>query len=184
LAPARARTGLYHKQQTTPIREQSFRTEETITVIDPRHPLYGRSFPLIEISNKQYMGCCCVVSYRPSLARYIPLEATDRSLEPLVIEPLPLNLKAVQQLLTSYEKIVAQSVEGTEDEITKRGEDNCTSKSGRRAIRLSNGSGPDSTSASLASAEPGSTGTDFSASDADLPSVAQWSRSGGVGGER
>ena len=115
---------------------------------------------------------------------YIPLGATDRSLEPLVIEPLPLNLKAVQQLLTSYEKIVAQSVEGTEDEITKRGEDNCTSKSGRRAIRLSNGSGPDSTSANLASAEPGSTETDFSASGADLPSVAQWSRSGGVGGER
>jgi hypothetical protein len=120
LALARAHTDLYRKQQTTPIEEQVCHSEEQITVIDPRHPLYERTFPLIEIAPKQYLGLCCVVAYRPPLMRYIPLVATDRSPEPLVIYPLPLNLDSVQQLLATYKKIVSQPAEGTEDEFSQR----------------------------------------------------------------
>ena len=155
-----------------------------IRVIDPRHALYGRTFPLIEISTKQYVGRCCVVSYRPALARYIPLTATDRSPEPLVIEPFPLNLKAVQQLLTSYKKIVAQLGEGTADEITIRGERKRSPKSEGQATRLSQGSGSNAPPANLATAEPDATETSFSTAGVDLPAGTQRSQPGGAGGER
>jgi hypothetical protein len=155
-----------------------------IRVIDPRHALYGRAFPLIEISTKQYVGRCCVVSYRPALARYIPLTATDRSPEPLVIEPFPLNLKAVQQLLTSYKKIVAQLGEGTADEITIRGALMLSPKSEGQATRLSQGSGANAPPANLATAEPDATETSFSTAGVDLPAGTQRSQPGGAGGER
>jgi hypothetical protein len=155
-----------------------------IKVIDPRHALYGQTFPLIETSTKQYVGRCCVVSYRPALVRYIPLAATDRSPEPLVIAPFPLNLKAVQQLLTSYEKIVAQLGEGTADEITNRGAGKRSPRSAGQATRLSPGSGANAASANLAPAESGATGTRFSTAGVDLPAGAQRSRPDGAGGER
>jgi hypothetical protein len=155
-----------------------------IRVIDPRHALYGQTFPLIEISTKQYVGRSCVVSYRPALARYIPLAATDQSPEPLVIEPFPLNLKAVQQLLTSYKKIVAQLGKGTADEIIKRGERKRSPKNEGLATRLNQGSGSNTPPAKLATAEPGPTKTGFSTSGVDLPAGTQRSQPGRAGGER
>ena len=79
-----------------------------VTVTDPRHPLCGRRFRLSHITNKQYLGSCCVVWLHEGIERHIPLEATDRSAEPIAIFPLPLGLSSVRQLLVAFERIESQ----------------------------------------------------------------------------
>ena len=87
-----------------------------MTVTDPRHPLYGRTFPLIHITNKPNSGRCCVLWFEEGIERNVPVEATDRSIEPLNIFPLPLNLSSVRQLLTTCEQIISQIMEETMEE--------------------------------------------------------------------
>jgi hypothetical protein len=86
-------------------------SDETVTVIDPRHPLYGRTLPLIHITNKQHRGQCCIVWLYTGYDQGIPLAATDRAPEPPTIFPVPLCLTAMQQLVTRWQQLMAQSVE-------------------------------------------------------------------------
>ena len=87
-----------------------------MTITDPRHPLYGRTFPLVYITNKPYSGRCCVLWLQEGMERNVPVEATDRSIEPLTIFPLPLNLSSVGQLLTTCERIISQPMEESMEE--------------------------------------------------------------------
>jgi hypothetical protein len=50
------------------------------------------------------------------MERNVPVEATDRSIEPLTIFPLPLNLSSVGQLLTTCERIISQRMEESMEE--------------------------------------------------------------------
>ena len=79
-----------------------------MTVTDPRHPLYGQTFHLSHIANKQYLGRCCAVWPQEGIERNIPLEATDRCTEPITIFPLPLDLSSLRQLLVAFERIESQ----------------------------------------------------------------------------
>ena len=94
-----------------------------MTVTDPRHPLYGQTLTLVYITNKPYSGRCCVVWLQEGIERNVPVEATDRSTEPLIIFPLPLNLSSVRQLLATCERMVPQIMEKSmkekEDESTQ-----------------------------------------------------------------
>jgi hypothetical protein len=49
---------------------------ESVKVIDPTHPFYGLTLPLLEISVKEPLGPVCVVRLRPNVKRLIPLTAT------------------------------------------------------------------------------------------------------------
>ena len=118
-----------------------FHREETVTVVDPRHPLYGRRFALIGFANREPEGRCCIVSDQEPVKRYIPLAVTDRSLEPFGVYPLPLSLTSVRQLLATYQRIVSQSAGGTEDETVGPGTSG-NSESERRRTVLS-GEAPD-----------------------------------------
>ena len=102
-------------QQTTHTGVTAVTPEETITVIDPRHPLFGRTFLLINIIHRPRLGSFCVIRYLDSLERSIPLEATNRSLEPPEISTSSINLASVRQLLRKYEQITSQSMEDVED---------------------------------------------------------------------
>jgi hypothetical protein len=103
-------------QQTTTIDDRTVTLPETVTVVDPRHPLVGRTFRLLELANKPYFGYCCLVAFRGPVERHIPVCVTNLAAEPLVIFPLPLDLASVQQLVATYERIGCQRAEGTEDE--------------------------------------------------------------------
>ncbi len=50
------------------------------------------------------------------MERNVPVEATDRSTEPLTIFPLPLNLSSVRQLLATCERIITQLTEESMEE--------------------------------------------------------------------
>ena len=112
-------------QQTPPI-ETTGSQEETVTIIDPRHPLYGLTFPLIDIINKPRLGRCCVISIKRQIERSVPLAATNRAVEPISIPSLPLNLSTVRQLLATYEKIHKQ-LEGSTADETENQVTNCRS---------------------------------------------------------
>jgi hypothetical protein len=100
-------------QQTTPnVAEPS---EETVTIVDPAHILFGQTFRLLGVVNRTYVGRCCVIE-RDSGRQYVPLAATDRSPEPLAIFPLPLSISAIQQLLAVYARIEQQVAEDTDSE--------------------------------------------------------------------
>ena len=103
-------------QQTTHTGATVVTPKETITVIDPRHPLFGRTFLLINIIHKPRLGSFCVIRYLDSLERSVPLEATNnRSLEPPEISTSSINLASVRQLLRKYEQITFQSAEDMEN---------------------------------------------------------------------
>jgi hypothetical protein len=90
-------------------------TEEQVTITDPRDPLYGQTFKLHFIENKQHRGKCCIVEFKNDITRHIPIQVTDQAPEPIVIFPLPLDLTSVRQLQTIFARIVCQKVTGTED---------------------------------------------------------------------
>ncbi len=108
--------GLGRNQKTT-LKSITFSPEEKVTIVDPRHPLFGRTLSLIGITNKQYGGRCCAVKLPEGVSRLIPIEVTDLSLETITIYSLPLSLSSVKQLLATYHRITStKSVEETEDE--------------------------------------------------------------------
>lgn len=86
-----------------------------VTVIDPRDPHYGRTFRLLFIENKPYRGKCCVVRMDSGIELHIPVSVTDQSSDPIQINPLPLNLSSVRQLLSVYERIIRLVAERAED---------------------------------------------------------------------
>jgi hypothetical protein len=97
-------------------------TEENVKIIDPRHPLFGRTLPLVHITNKQNQGRCCVVLLQEGIERIVPLRATDRSPEPIKEFPLPIDLSSVKQLGEAFQRIlrmhshsVKTSMEESED---------------------------------------------------------------------
>ena len=85
-------------QVTTPVSHR-LSSEPTITVIDPRHPLCGRTLTLVAMTHHSELGRCCVVWLRPQVERLIPVPATNLEFDPNDISPAPLSLTAVEQLL-------------------------------------------------------------------------------------
>jgi hypothetical protein len=88
----------YPNHVTTPI-DRRLSTEQTITVTDPRHPLYGRTLTHIAMTYHADLGHCCVVWLRPQVERLVPVGATNLAFDPNAISPTPLSVDAVEQLL-------------------------------------------------------------------------------------
>src|ERR1700741_5024184 len=101
-------------QQTTSL-ATAFSPEETITVIDPRHPLYGQTLRLIQFTKNAHHGPSCVVWLENGAERLIPIAATDRSPQPPTLYPQPLNLAASESLVRAYARIRTQIKERAEN---------------------------------------------------------------------
>src|SRR5215813_3167699 len=91
-------------QITTPIGHR-FSSDQTITVLDPRHPLCGQTLPLVAITYHTQLGRCCVVWLRPHVERLVPVQATNLAFDPTDMSPSPLSLAAVEQLLRVFQDI-------------------------------------------------------------------------------
>ncbi len=88
-------------QFTTPI-DLIVSPKETVTVVDPRHPLFGRTLPCVGISNSCHRGRCCILWIRPTVERHVPVTATDLEYDPSTLYPLPISLESLQQLLQEF----------------------------------------------------------------------------------
>lgn len=72
--------------------------QERVTVVDPRHPLFGRTLPCIGITHSSRRGRCCIVWIRPSVERHVPVSATHLQFDPQTLYPLPISVESLQQL--------------------------------------------------------------------------------------
>jgi hypothetical protein len=80
----------------------------TVTVVDPRHPLYDQTFPLIHIKNKQELVRSCLVLLRENVERLIPLAVTDLALSPPDVFPVPLDISSLQNLIETFSRMTSQ----------------------------------------------------------------------------
>lgn len=87
-------------QHNTPINKSEF--PETVTVIDPRHPLYGQTFRLVQVEDRPDHGQCCLVEREWGQNSYIPLDVTDKSETRWVSSSIPLSIEAIRQLVSTY----------------------------------------------------------------------------------
>jgi hypothetical protein len=77
-----------------------------VTVIDPRHPLYGATFGLIQIEDRADRGGqCCLIERDWGQNSYIPLDVTDKSETRWVSSSIPLSIEAIRQLVSIYTRL-------------------------------------------------------------------------------
>lgn len=101
-----------------------------VTVVDPRHPLYDQTFPLLHIRNKQELVRCCLVQLTENVERLIPIQVTDLALSVPDIFPVPLDISSLHSLTDTFAHIAAQLERECGDEGNGReqreGEENVT----------------------------------------------------------
>jgi hypothetical protein len=95
----------------TPIRPQNARFEQ-ITITDPAHPLYGRSFPLMSISGSQHGTGHVYVDDRGRAVMRIPIRATSLHPAPLDLPTSKLSFQAIRELvrLASHEEGIGRPI--------------------------------------------------------------------------
>jgi hypothetical protein len=81
---------------------------ETVTIADPRHPLYDQTFPLLHIQNKQELVLSCQIEIMPGANRLVPISLTELAAAPPDVFPVPLDISSLRKLIQAYRRIVAQ----------------------------------------------------------------------------
>src|SRR3954452_15697489 len=95
----------------TPIRPQNARFEQ-ITITDPAHPLYGRTFPLVSVSGSQHgTGHAYVDDHGRAVLR-IPIKVTSLRLAVPDLPTSKLSLEAIRELvrLASHEEGIGRLI--------------------------------------------------------------------------
>lgn len=102
----RAISGLRKRShQNTPLAITALPTE-TVTVTDPTHPLFGRTFPLVGVTTKQRLGRVCVVWLYPGVERVIPVAATTLAEPSPPRSPCKLSVAGLHTLLAVVASLV------------------------------------------------------------------------------
>lgn len=123
---------------------------ESVSIIDPRHALYGQKLRLVQIADSgKEETSSCTVELCADVWRRIPVSVTDLGNNQPVLYPLPLNLTVVRQLLELFRRLEIQCQEGTSDE--KKGQPAADSTAKRKQRTKS------SAATTLAAAEPSAT---------------------------
>src|SRR3954469_17687863 len=89
---------------------------ETVEVIDPTHPLYGLTLPLIEVATKPQLGRACAVTLSPGVVRLIPLAATSLGGGSPPGSVCRLSLPALRALVAVAASLVAARQEVRDDD--------------------------------------------------------------------
>lgn len=93
-------------------------TADTVEVVDPTHPLYGKTLPLVGVTTKKDLGRAAIVWIRTGVERLVPLSATSLADTPAPPpSPCRLSVASVERLLA-----VVASLPDTGSE-EKHGED-------------------------------------------------------------
>jgi hypothetical protein len=106
-----------------------------VTIIDPCHPLYNRTFPLLLITNHHGLEPCCQVQIAPGGERMIPVRQTSLSSSAPVAFSSPFDLSSLHNLIETFASILAQVEMERSDETrgttpTNNGRDNFTTSMG------------------------------------------------------
>lgn len=94
-------------QVNTPIRK-SLATSETVTIVDPRHPLYDQTFPLLHVKNHRDLIPSCLIRVLEGVDRLVPVAVTDLAAAPIIVHSLPLGVSSLQNLIQTFARIQEQ----------------------------------------------------------------------------
>jgi len=94
-------------QVNTPI-GKGFAAPKEVTIVDPRHPLYDQTFPLLHIKNQRQLIPSCLVRLPEGVERLVPVAATNLAISPLDVHPSPLDVSSLQKLVHAFACIQAQ----------------------------------------------------------------------------
>jgi len=72
------------------------------------------------MTERAALGLCCIVRLPSGFERLLPLAVTNLAAEPPGSYPLALNLPSLEQLITTYQRVM-QAREGSEDEPSRQG---------------------------------------------------------------
>jgi hypothetical protein len=86
-----------------------------VTVVDPRHPLFDLTFPLLHIKNKQELIPSCLVRIAEGVERLIPVNVTNLATTLPVVYPLPLDISSLHDLTQVFLRIQTQVGKECED---------------------------------------------------------------------
>jgi len=79
-----------------------------VTIIDPRHPLYNQTFPLLHIKHKQKLIPACLIRLKAGVERLVPIEVTNLAISAPTVFPVPLDLSSLHNLNQTFRRIQAQ----------------------------------------------------------------------------
>jgi hypothetical protein len=79
-----------------------------VTIVDPRHPLFDQTFPLLHLKNKQEMVPCCLVQLAEGVERLVPISVTSLAASLDVVFPLPLDISSLHKLTQVFVRLQAQ----------------------------------------------------------------------------
>jgi hypothetical protein len=82
--------------------------QAVVTIVDPRHPLYGNTFPLLKVISSKSKQTC-LVEIESGLNRHIPLEVTDRCSTPARINQVPIDIESLTKLCDLYYLVVGDA---------------------------------------------------------------------------
>lgn len=93
--------------QINALKRSKLAIPEEITIVDPRHALFGQTFPLLHIKHKQQLVPCCLISLEGA-ERLIPISVTNLAVTPPNVFSLPLDLSSLHNLTQTFKHILAQ----------------------------------------------------------------------------
>jgi hypothetical protein len=82
---------------------KTYKDTKLIKVLDPRHPLFGGEFRLLETIKSKSGSTLCVIELKPSVRRRIPIEVTDLG-DPLNIHTLPVDVASLANFCDTYHR--------------------------------------------------------------------------------
>jgi hypothetical protein len=89
----------------------------TVEIVDPTHPLYDKTLPLVGITTKQFIGRVAVVWLHPGVERFVPLSATDLAeIPPASLSPSRLSVASLERLLAVVASLPQTNLEDADDD--------------------------------------------------------------------
>ncbi|MDP9476772.1 MAG: hypothetical protein M3R38_13985 [Actinomycetota bacterium] len=90
---------------------------DEVEIVDPTHPLYGRTLPLVGVTTRQRLGRVAVVWIHPGVERCVPLSATDLAeTPPASPSPSRLSVASLKRLLAVVASLPQADVEDADDD--------------------------------------------------------------------
>ncbi len=95
---------------------------DTVEIVDPAHPLYGKTLPLIGFNTKQHLGRVAIVWLQPGIERCVPLSATNLAKTPLAApSPSRLSVESLERLLSVVASLPHEPEDADDDARTTSG---------------------------------------------------------------
>lgn len=79
-----------------------------VTIVDPRHPLYDQTFPLLHVKNHRNLIPSCLIRVLEGVDRLVPVAVTDLAATPVIVYSSPLDVSSLENLVQAFARVEEQ----------------------------------------------------------------------------